>query len=334
MVGEMLQRQYSFLANLSFSVRTNLCLLIACYFESLLPNQDLAADCFRFVLESVNIKDEEVVCFVEPANLALDLLFEKKPLENFLGNYVVDTVRVLIGIIQEEKRWNLTKTLARIVGNYEPQILEAPDLLTETLKILIKKIQELFQSDLSVYEEKDKLELTVNLFRNLCQKSQFMVKIQDQLPSLIQIIFPLFEKTKFLESDDKFKHKCVLNILIPFLPFVKELFEPLCSKIYEGLPQAMKLKKGPDYLMNPMNEVIRHSGNLNSEFVSALVQMINLMISHENAPSNKKLKCQGALLLQMIFQYVGSLTSTQIEKIFEKIFAQLLEEDDSLVQVQ
>ena len=81
MIREFLSEHYQFFIDSSPMVKAYLCFLIAAYPESLFhhaPTEDLPDNYLRFILENLNIKDEESPYLVESAIKSLDILFSNQ----------------------------------------------------------------------------------------------------------------------------------------------------------------------------------------------------------------------------------------------------------------
>ena len=326
MIGEFVQKHYSYLIeSSSMETKINLCLLIACYSDHILnpsENQDLAADCFRFILESVNIKDEEAACLIQTAAKTLEILFKKDSLSSFLVPYAVDALRVLTEIFLENGEESIMNVILEILANYELQILEQPDFLAEFMKTSATKIEEGLQKEKCTGDEGVKLENMRDLLQKIFQRKQYILMLQDDLEQVIQPLLALLQEFYINNKRDTIKHRHLLNLLIPLLPAVKNLTQTLLNDISQAFPLVIEITHSLSYLFFKLSDIIKDTNaiaefNKNPETLQLLIEIVIKAFHHKNSFDRSKLICQGALLFQLIFQYVDSFTEVHIEKILE-----------------
>jgi len=336
MIGEFLSKHYVFLDNSLPVSKTYLCLIIAFYHESLFklaPTQDLSDNYMRFLLETVNIKDKEADFLIEVASMTLGLLFINNSLSTSLVTYATETVRVLVGVLQEEYKPSLMSVMIAIILSYELQVLEEPDLFLDVLQLLVQKIEE----GLRKTEEVDYLDYSIKSLIEICRKDYYMFLIQKELEDVMQPIIALLNEAEFSDPEDYSKHDSVLILLVPLVKYLRKLILPLASNIIASLSQALKTEdRDPEVLVHALSHIIIHlnSSPEASNNPEILQLLVNVSLQIVNQKNEQKLVFEGALLLQLIFQYNLPLTNCQIQNILDVTHKKLMKTANPLLQVQ
>ncbi len=335
MIQEFIQKHSSYLIDSpTMEIKVNFCLLIACYPESI--SQD---DCFRFILESANIKDEESGWLIGAATRTLYILFEKTSLFGLLVPYALDTFKVLTEIFLEDHSQGILNIILELLENYELQILEQPDILVDLIKTLTTKIEEGIQKENYLDCERVKIDRHRDLLKNIFKKKEYILMIQNDLEQVSQSLANLLQEIPINKREDLIKHQDLINVIVPLLPAAKNLTQILLSNISKVLPVVLEITHDFHHLFYPLNDIIRDPTstaefNKNPEMVQFLIEMIMKTLHQKNSFDRSDLICEGALLLQLLFQYIDSLNETQIENILE-ITCQLLKTTTNpLIRVQ
>ena len=344
MIGEFVHKHYSYLIDSSsMEVKVHFCLLIACYPEHILnssENQDSAADCFRFILEGVNIKDEEAACLIQAASKTLEILFERDSLSSFLVPYAMDTFRVLSEIfLDEEDNQYILNLILEILERYELQILEQPDFLVDLMKTLARKIEEGLKSENYEDCEKFKIGRARNLLQSIFKKKQYILMVQDDLEQVTQPLLTLLQEIHINDRQDVRKHQDLITLIIPLLPAVKNLTQTLLINITQLSPLVIEITHSLSYLFSKLSDIIKDTNaiaefNKNPETLQLLIKIVTKALHQKKSFERSELICQGALLFQLIFQYVDSLTEAHIETILETTCQLLKTTVNPLIRVQ
>jgi len=348
MIGKFLKEHYAFLVDSQQKMfKIYLCFLIACYPESLFlyqEDQDLSENYIRFILESVNIKDEEENGLVDAANKALEIIFANKSVSVFLVPYAMDALRVLTQIFLDSNKPSLIDSIMNILINYELQVLEQPDFLFDFLKTLGKNIEDVLRKDKAPGQENLDVEHTMKLFEKICEQNKYISMIQNDLGEIIHPLFTLLQDINIKTLDDQFDHQnliIILNLLIPMFP---ESIPIILSNVSNILPQIleMKVSGGLNYLVSTVNEILLHChavSEFNPGTIHTLIEIGTKMIEQNSCSASLNLTkqnivCEGAMILQLVFQYVEPLTDTQTEEILNRTYQQYIRTQNPLIRVQ
>jgi len=332
MIGEFLSRHYSLLTDDSLILKTYLCFIINYYPESLffqpIKNQDLAENYLRFILENVNFKDEknEPNALFEAANKTLHRLFAMKSLSVFLVPYAIDALRVLTQVFLDQIDAKIMESILKILKNFELQVLEQPDYLIGLMKALVQKLEENVLAENEWYQ-------IAHFLKEICSKDKLMLMIQYDLDEIIQPVTTILQEMDIKNKKDENRHQDLLNILTSLVPVMKNLTLIILSSILKIIPQLLNLRSDSslEELMHILNQILVVSTEFSSETVSIFVEIGLQLLSD---PKNELIVCQGALLLQLIFQFIGSLAESQVSEILEKTYEKLGETEIVKIQIQ
>jgi len=167
--------------------------------------------------------------------------------------------------------------------------------------------------------------------------------MQNDLPEVIQPLLTLLQEFNIKTVDDRCNHQYLLMILKLLIPRFPESIPIILSNISETLPQILEMNINVSlyYIVFTINEILLYCHSV-SEFtpgtIHSLIEIGTKMLEQNNSISlnfrKQKIVCEGAMIFQLIFQYVESLTQTQTEEILSKTYQQYTRTQNRFIHIQ
>ena len=332
MVGELFKvcQQFFLGPDSNNLIKSRVCLMFPYYAGNVFGEEraEIYKDYLKFILQCLTLEGEENAALAEQASNALYTMFERQKTAASLTPYVSDIIKALATMLEGTEKLKIFDTVYEIVTDYEFQMLEDPSAFLEMLKALVERGHKEFQI---LQKDPDRRKLTLNkiwnIIRGIADKEEYILTLQEDIEAIIDPLLSHFEQSREIGFDED-----ILNY-IASATACKGAVSQATWKVFSSFPKVFA-----EYgfmlatLFPALNQIIVHG----DKTINSDPQSIQILIEMGVAALNPKCKqaddanvAEGALLLQLILQYLDPITSEQMELMLTSTYEKLVSKTDS-----
>lgn len=268
----------------------------------------------RFLLECVGLEAEEYSSLVEQANTALHSMFEREYLTAALAPYVCDFLEKMTQYVLYVKTNKMFDIIHEIVTTYDKQILERPELLINLTEALSKRWEQEFQiTRADPKANRIVLNKIWNVIRGIGGKEEYVGPLQEEIEKRLLTLFNYIDINENLHFDED-----ILNYVASVTKISKKVSTAIWQ-VFQKFPSIFERYQGLlTHLFPPLNQIIIHGQGVINSDETAIQTLIDIGIqalnpSHHSADESNF--SDGAVLLQLILQYVHPISQERLRKI-------------------
>ena len=301
-------------------IKVRMCLLFPLYAHILFNTEaqrETYAAHLRFLIECSGMQSENAESVIAQAAHSINFICEREHLANIIKPFMADIVRGLTTVVLTSKAEKIFDVLYSIVTLFQIQLLEAPEVLLGLVAELVKRSQfeyEIIKKDPSK-AKKIILNKSWNVIRAIGEEPQYVMNLHMDLEKILEPMFDYLEKDEKIDFDED-----ILNYISSTTKILKQV-TPAVWRALKSFPKVFRLYE--EMLANlfpALNYIIIYGWNMINEDPSIINVLIN-MGTHALDPSNEIADeanhCEGALLLQLVIQYLSPITPENYVDIFQ-----------------
>lgn len=268
----------------------------------------------RFLLECAGLEDEEFSSLVEQANTALHSMFERAFLTAALAPYVCDFLERLTVYVLYVKTHKMFDIIHEIVTTYDKQILEKPELLVNLTEALVKRWElefEITRKDPKA--NKIMLNKIWNVVRGIGGKEEYVRPLQEEIEKRLITTFKYLDINENLHFDED-----ILNYVASVTKITQKV-SAASWEVFRKFPSIFERYQGLlTHLFPALNQIIIYGQEVINSDETAIETLIDIgkqALNPSHHAADESNFSEGAVLLQLILQYVHPISQERLRTI-------------------
>jgi len=298
-------------------IKARICILFEYYSEFIFngPNQgELFKYYLAFLITALGIENEDQQSLAQQAGNALSELFSDEDYHQKMNEYIPDILEKLCQYIDGLKSYTLFDIILDILKAHSAFLAENSNLFLNLCRLLANRAVGEYEL-VRTKQKKGKMYIHKiwNIFLAIGERRELVTKYLSDIEKILTPFFSYLEQDPDVPfGDDILKFMgSVLRITQEVSAVQWDIFK-LFPKIFEkhgGLIEAMFV---------PLNLIIIYGSNVINQDPASITFLIDMAIKALN-PNNDRADeancADGALMLQLIIQYLGPIQDEDWKKI-------------------
>jgi len=299
-------------------IKVRMCLLFPIYAHILFKGEEkkaIFASHLKFLLECSGMQNDNPDSVIAQAAHSINFICVKDYLAEIIKPYLVDIVRGLTTVLMTTKAERLFDVLYSVVTSFQVELLTDPENLLLLVSELVKRSQyeyEIIKAD--AQKPKIILNKSWNVIRAIGEEPLYVMNLHMELEKILEPMFDYLEKDPKIDFDED---------LLNYISSTTKILKQVTPAVWRALKSFPKIfKQYEEMLANlfpALNYIIIYGWNTINEDPSIINVLIN-MGTHALDPANEIADeanhCEGALLLQLVVQYLTPITPENYAEIF------------------
>ena len=292
-------------------VKSRTCLFIEHYIDTLFQEEEkeeMFKTLLKFVVECVGCQSPEYGALPEQALDALSFIFQEKGLTIKLSPFVNDILQQLIFYTKVIRSSKFYEILVEIVKYYSHHLRQNPTLLGNFLEVLVERVQFEYEN---YKQNKNFKKILIHrvwgIFILIAENKLFMNNFQEDIERILSPLFAYLSTDKDVIFEDD-----VMRYMISAIKLSKRVSNA-CWEIFKACPIIfMQAQTISNLMFKALNQVIIHGRNVlenDATAVKALIDMGIHTLKFSQLKDDNFDICKGALLLQLVIQYLGNISN-------------------------